>query len=591
MTLFTPYSQALATFLTPLLDEAQVDPISAFWLPSRFNVAGTFTTPGGISWGTQGLVVSATTDLNGQTTPVGILAFGTRWDDYLYGSTAQNYTISTSTPGYLNLSGSQSLKAAPGGEPSTELADALQRLTLSLSEVDHLAGLPRSGARDHPLVDLARSGKTQAQARSMATLDAEASATGRMIAWAPTMYAQARAAIWQGVASLYSVPGLGARFPLICVGLGPAAAMAQMAALDLRPGQTGPSGASQVSPVTEICCYAFSAAPLGDTTFASAAITAVPALYTVNATSVDPWPSTTGLVTGVDVVGESHPLSVSVPSDRETPWYTRTGSVYAQGLGQGTPAATGTGTLSGQGAGFDTAMASAQAQLAAITYVTSLNPGGTVAIPSPYTAEGSVTAKSTEWVWMTLPWINLYKNTLTKSLIISLRGPGSIGETGAVNGGGYGTRPSWTSNGRIGSGILELADSLVAPLVAALPSDWTPSSIYYSGHDFGAAVACCLAYRAQTGSAALPKPTGIYGYGCQPFGDYAFVNQVYAPELGSITFQIQRPSDILTHRTGSGFTYVAGQPAVLDGGEGTTANGATYHAAALYSQLMTGARG
>jgi hypothetical protein len=580
MSLFASYSSSLAANLLPLLDPAGTIPVGDAWVPSPFNLVTTFTTAGGTAAGVQGLVLAATLPINGSNTQVSILVFSARWADFLYGSYTTNFTTTAATPSYLNLG----VSSAPGISEDVDLMRALADLRASLAQVDNLSART-PGAEKHPLVALARSAARLEPLAEAPTADSASVATGLILLSPYLMYGNARAAVWSSLAALYSVPGYGSTFPILCVGYGPAALVAQLAALDLRPGQTGPAGMTQKSPASDIGCYAFSVAPLGDATFTPLANKAVSGSYPVNATGTDLWPVPLGLPAGLQTLGSTQSVSAVVPSTADTPWYDRTPAVYGQAFGYGPPTPAGAGTLGTQPTGFDPRLAAALARLNISTYALCQHPSGSVTVPAPYQVIASVSPSGQSWT--NLPWAVLYKNPATNALVIAIRGPTTIVETGTANGSGYPTRPSWLNTGRISDGVLDLASLLAAPLATALAGQPAYTSVYYTGHDYGASAAGVLAYQAKAQVLTnLPVPSAIYGFGCQPFGDYVFTNTVYPPLLGTVTYQVQRPSDVLTMRTGSGYTYVVGAPVSLSGGEISTANSTSYHAAALYAQLL-----
>ncbi|MGE5515804.1 MAG: lipase family protein [Bacteroidota bacterium] len=523
------------------------------------------------------MLLTAQLSIGGQNTPTAVIALGTRWNDFLYLAYSGAYlsTSLTPTPPYLGLS------SASASTPDPELQDALVRMQLSVDEVRHLASRDDSDD-DHPLVSFARTAKRADDPLQVST--------NVLLPPVAANYNSARAAIWGMLASLVNVPGYQSTFPIICVGAGPAAQIAQLAAVDLRPGQTGPNGATQTSPASDIACYAYSVAPFGDATFTTRAMAAVPGIFAINTVNalggqpVDLWPGVMGFPVN-SLLGT--PEAASVPSDPNAacPWYSRTPAAYGEAFGYGVPQPAGAGSFTAP-SGFNVPLAASLSQLGLTTYAQCTNPDGSVTLPSPYVSSGIVTPSTLSWT--NTPWAALYVNPASKSLVISIRGPMTMAETININGNGYPVRPTWLTTGRIGDGVLAMATALAGPLATALSGTTIPATVYYTGHDFGAAVAAVLAYMVQSGVVSnLPSASAVYGFGCQPFGDYVFCNTVYPTALKAVTFQVQRPNDILTTRTGSGYTMVAGTSVSLNGGLLTTANSTTYHSMALYSQLLS----
>jgi hypothetical protein len=578
MSIFSNYSPGLANSLLQLIDPAGTIPVTGAWVPPTFNLVTSFSVPGGLAGGLQGLLVTTILPIGGNNTPVAILVFGCRWADFFYGAKSPLFTVMTAMPSYLSLG---ELQAKRGARDDVELTNALADAEISL-EVLRLRADETGGRIDSSLIALAR--LPADQRRAAPELDTSA-ATGNILLLANSFYSNARSAIWSTLPMLQNVPGFGGQVPLICVGMGPSAAIAQLAALDLRPGQTGPLGATQVSPASDIGCYAFSAAPLGDSSFSTVATKAVSGLFSINAPGTDLWPSGFGLPSGILPLGKPQTLTLAVGTTLDTPWYDRTPAVYSQGFGGAIPAQTGTGTLIAPPPGFDRRLAASFAQLTVATYGICQHPGALVSVPAPYTIVTSVSLEGQSWT--NLPWAVLYRNPANNALVIIFRGPATLAETGFVNGPGYATRPTWMTDGRINGGVMNFTDLLLPALSAALAGQSTTGGVYYVGHDYGGATAATLAYQAQiTSPAELPKAAAVYGFGTQPFADYTLANSLYSAS-GLSSFQMQRPADVLTQRLGSGATYGVPTAIQVTGGDTTSANSTSYHAASLYAQLLS----
>lgn len=581
MSIFASYSPSLANMLLQLIDPAGTIPVASAWVPTDFNLVTSFSLSGGLAGGGQGLLLTASLPIEGTVTPVAILAFGIRWADYFYGARNSLFTTMVSTPGYFALAGTGAAARA-----ATDDIALLNALADAQDSLDCLSARTREFGRaiDHPLVAFATG--PDAQRRTGLTVDGtDTASVGTILALANSTYSNLRSAVWSVLPMLKNVPGFGGQVPLLCVGMGPGATLAQLAALDLRPGQTGPAGSTQVSPASDIGAYGFSAAPVGDAVFSTAAATAVPGLFSINAPTTDFWPNAFGLPAGIMPLGRAQSLTINVATSVDTPWYDRTPAVYSQAFGGPIPAVTGAGTLDSQPAGFDPRLAAAFAQLTSATYVLCQHPGASLTLPAPYSVVGSVSLGTQTWT--NLPWAVVYRNGANNALVIVIRGPATMAETGVVNGPGYATRPTWMSNGRINGGVLDLTAALLTPLETILTGQSTAGGVYYVGHDYGGAAAATLAYQAQIGATtAIPKATAVYGFGTQPFADYILANTLYPSTLGAVTFQIQRPADVLTQRVGSGATYGVPTAIQLTGGDTTQANSTTYHAATLYAQLL-----
>lgn len=389
--------------------------------------------------------------------------------------------------------------------------------------------------------------------------------------------------IWAAVAKLKLVPGYASNVPLLVVGMGPAGPLAQMAALDLRPGQTGPdgSGGSMTSPVGAAGCYSFSTPAYGNASYAAAVTAALGSVFLCNLDGIDFYPSIAGAPTGFAYSGAVQTLSASVPTTSDVPWLERTPAFYQTAYGAPQPQLAGGGTVTPV-SGYSGDLAYTLALLTTATYGRFQHPDLSQPLPSGYTRAADVAVNG-------VVWASIYSSG--DRTVVASRGACSWIELLAFMGNGSLLPLPWfTSGGRILQGLYSFYPGYAAALFTALSAvpGVAGKPLVFAGHDFGGALAALAAYNLALvpyGGIPAAAAAAVYGFGTVRFGDYAF-QSAYQSALGSVSYQILRPNDVIA--ANPGLSLMASLPTTmrLSGGMLSPVNSTTGHALALYTSLL-----
>ncbi|PGH57287.1 hypothetical protein CRT60_12580 [Azospirillum palustre] len=386
--------------------------------------------------------------------------------------------------------------------------------------------------------------------------------------------------IWAAVAKLKLVPGFASNVPLLVVGMGPAGPLAQMAALDLRPGQTGPdgSGGSMTSPVGTAGCYSFSTPAYGNASYAAAVTTALGSVFLCNLDGIDFYPSITGAPAEFAFSGAAQTLTASVPAS-DVPWLERTPAFYQTAYGAPQPQLAGGGTVTPV-PGYSGDLAYTLALLTTATYGRFQHPDLPQPLPSGYTRAADVVVNG-------VTWASIYSSG--DRTVVASRGACSWIELLAFMGNGSLLPLPWfTSGGRILQGLYNFYPGYAAALFTALSAvpGVAGKPLVFAGHDFGGALAALAAYNlALVPYGGIPSATAVYGFGTVRFGDYAF-QSAYQSALGSVSYQLLRPNDVIA--ANQGLSLMAPLPTTmrLSGGMLSPVNSTTGHTLALYTSLL-----
>src|SRR5262249_60013964 len=130
--------------------------------------------------------------------------------------------------------------------------------------------------------------------------------------------------------------------PLIVIGQGLGAPLAQLAAMAFRQLRSGiPANLHTAA------CYTFSTPPMGDSNFATLFTQTIPAAFNVSAAGVDffanpPQPFPGALAAGIPQALPAAIPTLSILNNQavDDPWRERSGAYYTQLLGGATPVAT-----------------------------------------------------------------------------------------------------------------------------------------------------------------------------------------------------------------------------------------------------------
>lgn len=461
---------------------------------------------------------------------------------------------------------------AKGEQPSTQnvigvLALGLQWLPL-LNWYDITEHQLNSLA---PYLVQASSG-TQAGAAVPPREPLEAGPTGQFDFGYQTLYGYLRSALWP---ALSFVRGLD----LFIVGHGPAAPLAQLAALDLRPAKP-----NTTSPVKSVTVYTFSTPALGDEDFQSFFQQQVPGCWAgvAQGTSlIDFFPQPPA---GGPWVQPSNVQAVpaSLPT-WDDPWYERSSEFYGSALGTppfaAAPAPAPVQVQQGAAA-FDADLAYALAQLSALAYQQYQHPNLPLNGVS-WTLAGNV---------QTDAGVTLASIFRTPTQVaVAFRGTVSWEELFTIQGNYFFTTPSYLPPGpQVSTGISQVYTSLRQNLFTALQgiAGLSGLSFYLTGHSLGGALATLCAADLLNPPAGVPKPTALYTFGAPPCGDTNFQTFFAGSALAGITCRIARDFDIMPNASFQGtLAQAPEQPQLLSGT--TPLDGVTFHPVTTYIDLLS----
>jgi len=393
-------------------------------------------------------------------------------------------------------------------------------------------------------------------------------------------YNEIHTLVWAAIAKLKLVPGYASNVPLLVVGMGPAGPLAQLAALDLRPGQTGPdgSGGSMTSPVGAAGCYSFSTPAYGNASYAAAVTAALGSVFLCNLDGIDFYPSIGGAPDGFAFSGAAQTLTASVPAS-DVPWLERTPAFYQTAYGAPQPQLAGGGTVTPV-PGYSGDLAYTLALLTTATYGRYQHPDLPQPLPSGYTRAADVVVDG-------VTWASIYSSG--DRTVVAARGACSWIELLAFMGNGSLLPLPWfTSGGRILQGLYSFYPSYATALFTALSGvpGVAGKPLVFAGHDFGGALGALAAYNlALVPYGGIPSATAVYGFGTVRFADYTFQG-AYQTALGGVSYQLLRPNDVIA--ANPGLSVMAPLPTTmrLSGGMLSPVNSTTGHALALYTSLL-----
>jgi len=327
-----------------------------------------------------------------------------------------------------------------------------------------------------------------------------------------TFYAARRSDIWSNLGRLKGAP-------LLIVGMGLGAPLAQIAAIDLRPDNAGPN--KEPPPRPAPVCWTFSAPAVGNADFAAAFGQKVSTQWSVTLASagvaIDTFPVPSGLADGVLGAGRLSSVPSSLPPGGDDAWVERSPGFYAAALGSPLPPPPAQPpAVASWPAGFDPLLAWSLARLCQLPTQLAQHPGLLIpGAPAPFRLEGIV------------PWQGgALAAVLTSPIgtVVAFRGSNNFeefagvlsnstlmiarfiaGENAYVHGGALGVYTG--NNGAVQSALLALLNKVVPanpPLV-------------FTGHDLGGALAVLAAADVAVNAPALGQPF-VYTFGSIPVG-------------------------------------------------------------------------
>lgn len=396
------------------------------------------------------------------------------------------------------------------------------------------------------------------------------------------MYAQVRASIWRWV---HFTSGLS----LYVTGTGAGAPLAQLAAVDLRPGNKGP--ASEKPPNETPVCYAFSCPLAANSGFATFYSSKVASSYTVNLATttldIDFFPTAPTGAEGFAALGVAKPISSKIPVP-DDPWVERSVNQYVSALGGvPDPPPQFPASIPSPPAGFSQGLAFAFSKLTAVAYGRRQHPDLPIELNiNPYVFKQDIKVKG-------------------KALCSLFTGPDSVvaafpgtitwrdmllyqGNTWQAQATFFSTATVFISKGVVDFYTAQVSDDPKSPqfrseLAAALEGMLAGKNLnlYLTGHDLGGVLAIVAA--ADLLSNKNLTTTQIYTFGSQPPGDYSFAT-FYNGSYGANTFAVVRPADFAPKANPLNSYAAVGKAVQLRGVPPN--DDATQHSITSYMQLL-----
>ena len=412
----------------------------------------------------------------------------------------------------------------------------------------------------------------------------------------PTLMTQLQQAITQ-------VPAVSVT-ELLVTGQGIGAALAQLAAFDLR-AQNAASGYQFAT----VRCYAFSAPALANTAFQTQFYQQIPDSWGVLAagnSTVDFFPSAPAASSGFVPLGTAQTVSASVPSV-DGPWWERSGVFYGQAF-----AAAGTGSLASL---VDARSANAQRRRLASQRLLRLGASranAVAATPSGYSADTATTLASLIAVVDQLaqhptlplnipqPWTlvstlpgamgAVFSATALNSYAVAFRSGVSYAESASMLSvpGPYG--PDWLPAGaavhRGGATVYEAVQDALCTQLAAF--NLSGATLYVAGHSLGAITAVIASGALVTTPVSSDMPVPVtYAIGAPAAVAYGYANSICTSQdcpLQTQTYLVVRDRDTVAPVTWSGLLTTFGNTVTLTGT--TSFDDEAFHSLPSYLALL-----
>ncbi|OZG72738.1 hypothetical protein BTA51_14540 [Hahella sp. CCB-MM4] len=418
---------------------------------------------------------------------------------------------------------------------------------------------------------------------AQAELPAQVTGTGnvgKVLNLFASAYNNVRGNIWEVVTDYLS------DLPLYICGMSLGGPIAQIAALDLRPGNTGPSK-GQKSPDTQPAGYVFSTANYGNTEFATYFNNTVSDQFNFRAykstEAVDLFP-TEPSDSLYAAAGEVVQLNISIP-EYDVPWLERSDVFYLEALG-GTPVQQPPqpGFISNPPSDFSQTRAYAFSQLVAAAYAFAQHPGSVVNT-SPYNLEAIIESNGAPFAYIFTSVTDVVvavRGTTTGLEFLSMEANSSLVATdfnpdnqAQVHKGAY----------SVYTGPVSSTDStsFSDKLLSTVSSMMSGRKLWLTGHGFGGALANIAA-----ADYAMNPGKGLEVSGVYTFGSNAVANSIFKSDfdqsLSGKSFQILRLKDRIPTSIGVfGTLFVVGDQLVLNGQ--LAVDESTYHSLDGYIRL------
>jgi hypothetical protein len=343
-------------------------------------------------------------------------------------------------------------------------------------------------------------------------------------------YARMRGSIWTHLAQALTE----GRGTLWVTGKNLAGPLAQLAALDLRPGNTGPE--RQQAPAAAPACWTFSTAAAGNAafkTFADASGGAVTNVWAGKSTPVDFFPSAPEAAQGYALPGTLHQVEAPIP-ELDDPWTERGGPFYLRVL-QGTPEGLPTpGAVRNPPPGFERTRAHLLAKVSLVPYQRRQHPGGRTLDVSPFVLREEISAGG-------VPWCGLFESP--SEVVAAFRGTVTCDELMRITADSDVANASFLAPRGAGvhAGALRLYAMLRTELAQRLRVLAAGRPVYLAGHDLGGALAALAALDLRITATDL-RVQKVYTFGATPLGNFDF-SLLYSARLAADSYLLARDGD------------------------------------------------
>ncbi len=366
-------------------------------------------------------------------------------------------------------------------------------------------------------------------------------------------YQQMRNSIWSALGQM------NAGMPLYICGMGIAAPLAQIAGIDLRPGNKGPS--SQDAPSIQPPSYVFSAVNFASQDFATyynGMVTGATVIWAGTSTlPVDLFPTQPNNNDFVQLGKSSH-INTSNPSRSnsswlqlpsssqpfDVPWLERSDIFYLNALG-GTPAIAPVipASISNAPAGFSQVTAATMTLLTQASYQLSRDITGTTGNISPYQFVQYINYQGTPFafVFQSAAAVTVvFRGTVTWQEFITLEANSNFSTPSFINDGQSNVHSGayMVYSGPVSTSTS--AQTFAQSLLSALQPLVSNKTLYFTGHGLGGAIATIAAADYAFSNYGF-KPAALYTFGATLPGDYNFAGNFNQAFTNS--YQVLRPKD------------------------------------------------
>lgn len=414
-----------------------------------------------------------------------------------------------------------------------------------------------------------------------------------------TLYGQMRTTMLSQLQAAMNLIPIVSQAQLLICGQGIGAALAQLAAFDLRAQNQG-----SAFPFASVRVYTFSAPSLANAALQTQFSAQLDDAWAVTAgvnTTVDFFPSAPTAASGFAALGAAQTVSASVPSV-ESPWWERSGALYTQSFSASgaqvarasasplaarrsptrrrSARATAAGSTASP-AGYSADTAYTLGLLVAAVNQMNEHPTLPLNIPQPWTLVATTSASA--------PWGAVFRSTFPAAVAVVFRTESSFAESASSLCLPGPSNPTWLPSGAaMHLGAVTLYASLRDALRAQLGDmDLSTSTLYVAGHSLGALLAQVAAADLVSSPLAGSPVPYTYSLGAPAGVGYSFGSAVCSGgscAYLSQTYLISRDSDVVAPVNWLGMLTTFGQSVSLTGT--TSTDDEARHSLSSYVSLL-----